>query len=63
MNIVVRGLEPKTKSILSLNEVVTNFLDKKLGMQDVTMFGSHQVGKKDNVTNCVVVCTMLDARK
>ena len=49
--------------MLSFNVVVSNFLAEKLGMQDVTVFGSHWVGKKDNVTNCIVVCTMLDASK
>ena len=64
MNIVVRGLpEPKIESILSRNVMVADFLSKKLGMQGVTVFGSHQIGKKDNATNCAVVCTMLDARK
>ena len=64
MNIVARGLpKPEIKNISSLNVVVTSFLAKKLGMQYVTVFGSHWFYKKDNVTNCNVVCTMLDARK
>ncbi|MCO5578197.1 hypothetical protein L7F22_032035 [Adiantum nelumboides] len=64
MNIVVRGLiEPETESVLSLNIAVTDFLAKKLGMQDVTVFGAHRVGKKNNAVNRAIVCTMLDARK
>lgn len=64
MNIVVRGLpEPDTESALSLNIAVTDLLTEKMGMQDLTIFGAHRVGKKNANANRAIVCTMLDARK